>query len=202
MIKNIVFDIGNVLLRWDPLSVVKNIFPAESDPMLLTQQLFKSDLWFAINLGNITEQELIAKYHQLYGIDLTTLNNLMLAIKQSLLPIHGSIDLLNKLFQQGYPLYALTDNTHEIMAYLKQTYVFWQKFQGIVVSAEIGFLKPSPHIYHHLLDTFQLIPQETLFIDDLLINVEGAKAAGMQSFQFIDIEQCWKSLMQLNTTKQ
>ncbi len=200
MIKNIVFDIGNVLLRWDPLSVVENMFPAEHDPILLTQQLFKSDWWLAINRGEITEKELIQKYHELYDIDLPQLNNLMCAIRESLLPIRGSFDLLEKLYQSNYPLYALTDNTHEIMAYLKQKYDFWQKFKGVVVSAEIGYLKPSPLIYQNLLETYHLFPEETLFMDDILANVEGAKSVNMQALQFIDVEQCRRSLIQLGVT--
>lgn len=200
MIKNIVFDIGNVLLRWDPLSVVENVFPAEHDPALLTRQLFKSEWWFAINRGEITEKELIQKYHELFDIDLAQLNYLMSAIRESLLPIRGSFDLLNKLYHSEYPLYALTDNTHEIVAYLKQKYDFWQKFKGVVVSAEIGHLKPSPLIYRHLLETFHLVPEETLFMDDFLANVEGAKSVNMQAIQFIDIEQCRRSLKQFGIT--
>lgn len=197
MIKNIVFDIGNVLLRWDPLSVVKNIFPQDPDPETLTKQLFKSELWLAINRGEITEQQLIKKYHDSYGIDLATLNILMEAIRQSLLPLPGSFELLDKLYKTPYPLYALTDNTHEIMSYLRQKYDFWQKFKGVVVSADIGYLKPSPTIYRHLLETYQLIPQETVFMDDILMNVEGALAVNMQAIQCLDIKQCSRDLISL-----
>ncbi len=197
MIKNIVFDIGNVLVRWDPLSVVTNIFPQEADPVQLTTQLFKSDFWFAINRGEINETELIHKYHQTLNIDLNTLKLLLVAIKESLVPLPGSFELLDDLYKADYPLYALTDNTFEIMHYLRQKYDFWHKFKGVVMSAEIGYLKPSPHIYRHLLETYHLNPHETVFMDDYMTNVEGARAVNMQAFQFINAEQCLAELARL-----
>lgn len=197
MIKNIVFDIGNVLVKWDPLSVVKNIFPTVADPVQLTTLLFKSELWFAINRGEMSENELISKYHQTLNINIETLKELLEAIKESLVQIPGSFELLDNLYKAPYPLYALTDNTYEIMNYLQKRYDFWNKFKGIVMSAEIGYLKPSPQIYKHLLETYQLIPQETLFMDDYLINVEGARAVNMQAIQFVDAQQCVYELSQL-----
>lgn len=197
MIKNIVFDIGNVLVKWDPFSVVKNVFPNAADPGQLTTQLFKSEGWFAINRGEITEAELITKYHQTFNIDLTTLNFLMEAIKESLTPLPGSFALLENLYKASYPLYALTDNTYEIMNYLRKKYDFWTKFKGVVVSAEVGYLKPSPQIYRHLLATYHLIPQETLFMDDYLPNVEGARAVNMHAILFTDAQQCIKQLSHL-----
>lgn len=198
MIKNIVFDIGNVLVKWDPFSVVKNFFPHAADPGQLTTQLFKSEEWFAINRGEISEAELITKYHQTFNIDLTTLNFLMEAIKESLTPLPGSFELLENLYKAPYPLYALTDNTYEIMNYLRKKYDFWTKFKGVVMSAEVGYLKPSPQIYRHLLDTYHLIPQETLFMDDYLPNVEGARAVDMHAILFTDAQQCIKQLSQLD----
>ena len=189
-IKNIVFDVGNVLLRWDPLSIITLNFPERNDHLVLVQKIFKSNVWENLNLGKISENEAIEQYFYILNIDREKLRGLMRAAKESQLPIDGSIELLKNLHKAQFPLYALTDNVKEIVAYLKEKYDFWSLLQGMVVSAEIGFIKPSPHIYHYLLNTYQLNATETLFIDDHLPNVKGAKNVGMKAIQFINTPLC------------
>ncbi len=189
VIKNIVFDIGNVMVKWQPTEVVRQIFP-DQNAVQLTQLLFKSSYWLDLNLGKITEAELINIYHASMGIETQKLQKLMRSIKESMLPIDHSFELLSHLHQLRYSLYALTDNVHEIMSYLKLKYNFWNLFKGVVCSAEVGFLKPMPEIYKKLLDTYSLNPTETVFIDDHPPNVEGAKIAGMFAIQFSNVAQC------------
>lgn len=114
----------------------------------------------------------------------------MAYVKESLTPVKGSFQLLDNLYQSGVPLYCITDNVKEIVDYLKIKYDFWDKFIDVVVSADIGYLKPAEEIYLHLLKNNQLIPAETLFIDDHMPNVEGAKNVGMHAFQFTNAVAC------------
>lgn len=197
-IENIVFDIGNVLLRWDPLWIVTQAFPNANNHTSLAQKLFKSDAWRDLNRGIVTEQELITHYHQQLHIDILDLTNAFQIVKQSLIPLAGSLELLERLAKAGFPLYALTDNTHAIVAYLKQQYNFWQYFKGIVVSAEIGHLKPEAEIYQHLLSSYKLAPHQTLFFDDWLANVKGAQNCGMHAIVFSNAEQCKMDLQKFN----
>lgn len=193
-IKNIVFDVGNVLVRYDPASIVSQAFPLHKDKASLVQSLFKEKIWYDLNLGYITEEEAIQSYHRQLGITLEDLQSLLVTVKSSLIPIPGTIELLKTLHRADFNIYALTDNTHGIMAYLKERYDFWPLLKGIVVSAEIGHLKPSKEIYHHLLTTYLLKPHETVFIDDIARNVEGAIACGIRAIQFSNIEQCISDL--------
>lgn len=192
MIKNIIFDIGNVIVKWQPAEVVAKLFPNENAAEL-TQAIFKSQIWYDLNLGKFSELEAINKLHLSLNIDIQQLNHLMYEIKESLLPVDDSFDLLTNL-TQTYSLYALTDNVHEIVSYLKNKYEFWNVFKGIVVSAEVGFLKPMQEIYSHLIELYQLNPAESIFIDDLLDNVNGAKSVGMHGIQFLDTAQCIRDL--------
>lgn len=197
-IKNIVFDVGNVLVRWDPVLVIQTVFPDMQDPLILMQKIFKVGFWYDLNLGKISEKEAIQKYHIALNIDKNALEQLMLAVKESLVPVEGSIELVERLHRMGFPLYVITDNTQEIMQHLRQKYDFWHMFQGVVVSAEIGHLKPSPLIYRHLLESYQLKPEETLFLDDVPANVEGALAVNMFSIQFTDVSKCIEDLKNFN----
>ncbi|MBI2792636.1 MAG: HAD family phosphatase [Gammaproteobacteria bacterium] len=196
LIKNIVFDVGNVLVRYDPHFIINAAFPGHQDPAELVHGIFKHQTWYELNLGHISEQEALLEYHARLGIDLGSLQMMAQIVKESLTPIPGSIEMLKQL-HASHPLFALTDNTHEIMAYLQQRYDFWPLFKGIVVSAKVGYLKPSNEIFQHLLTTYQINPQETVFIDDLARNVEGAKMLGIHGIQFENTEQCIKELQKL-----
>lgn len=199
-VKNIVFDVGNVLIKWSPQDIVRNFFKQEPSSDELTLKLFKSSVWFDLNLGKLTEKEAIQIYKKQLGIPQETLENLMLAVRESLVPLEGSIELLEELYTQGFPLYSITDNVIEIVSFLKARYDFFQKFSGIVVSGEIGALKPSPLPYKTLIKSYSLVPEETLFIDDLEKNVQGAQASRLQGMQFINADQCRLDLKALGVT--
>ncbi|MBM3633457.1 MAG: HAD family phosphatase [Alphaproteobacteria bacterium] len=196
-IKNIVFDVGNVLIKWSPQDIVRHFFNQERSSDELMLKLFKSSVWFDLNLGKLTEKEVIQIYKKQLGIPEETLENLMIAVRESLVPLEGSIELLEELYDQGYPLYSITDNVIEIVSYLKTRYDFFQKFSGIVVSGEIGALKPSPLPYKTLIESYSLVPEETLFIDDLDKNVMGAQAIGLKGMQFMNAAQCRLDLRDL-----
>lgn len=188
-IKNIVFDIGNVILQWDPQVAIRKVFP-ESDYNLLARNIFYSEIWHELNRGKITEKQALILYNDSLGIPLAKLEQLMIEGKLSLKPVAGSLDLIKNVYSKGYNLHLLTDNTKEIVQYLTENFDFLQYFNGMVSSADIGYLKPSPIIYQSLLHTYELIPQETVFIDDLQINVAGAKSVGIHAIQFSNTENC------------
>ena len=191
--KNIVFDIGNVLLEWAPNKIAARHFPGK-DPEVIGENLFHSQHWLDLNRGKITEEELIKIYHVKYAISKEKLAEIMQDVKESLVPIQGSFELVRSLLKAGYTLYCITDNVKEIMTFIKQRYDIWECFTGIVVSAEIGILKPNIEIFNHLLNTYKLKANECLFIDDIKKNVDGARKAGIQAIQFVDIIQCKNEL--------
>ncbi len=193
MVKNIVFDVGNVLVRYDPALIIAKSFPEHPDQNALVQGIFKHQTWLDLNLGYITEAQAIQEYHSRLGLEIERLQKLAHITKESLIPVPGSFELLRRLYS-NYPLYALTDNTHEIMAHLQERYDFWPLFKGVVVSAKIGHLKPSKEIFNYLLSTYRLNPAETLFLDDILKNIEGAKLMGMHAIQFENTEQAIAAL--------
>ncbi len=197
MIKNVVFDVGGVLVRWEPQKVIANVFPESLFSEALTRKFFQSKTTYNLNLGKLTEQEAIPLYRDELKVDEERLIYLIQALKESLLPVEGSFSLLEQLHQAGIPLYCITDNVKEIVTYLHQQYDFLTKFKHVVVSADIGIMKPDKGIYEHLLAENRLIAEECVFIDDVLVNVEGARRVGMQGFQFTDVERCMKKLKAL-----
>ena len=196
-IKNIIFDIGNVLLRWSPIDIIKKTFPTHPDHETLTAKISREQLWYDLNLGIITEEDAIEQYHEILQISKPKLIELMLNIKESLTPLPGSLELLDKLYHAKLPLYSITDNVREIVEYIKNKYDFWPKFKGVVVSADIQVLKPAREIYMHLLDNYNLNPGESIFFDDLEPNVKGAREVGMHSEVFTNAYECEQVLKKL-----
>jgi putative hydrolase of the HAD superfamily len=119
---------------------------------------------------------------------------LMQHIKDSLTPMPDSIALLDELARRGVPLYGLSNMSAPMFALLKGRHGHWDRFRGIVISGEIGLVKPEPEIFHHLARRFELIPAETVFIDDHLPNIESAGRLGFRTIHFTDADQCRREL--------
>ena len=195
--ENIVFDLGNVLVKWSPEDILATVFPDNPHTKDLAQKFFKTPIFYDLNLGKITEQEAACLYSHQLDLPIYIVENVLKTAKESLIPVEGSFELLEDAYNAGIPLYSITDNVHEFMQHLKEQYTFLDKFQGIIVSAEIGVLKPSEKIYRCLLDLYNLNAEETVFIDDLKKNVEGAEKVGMKGIQFTNAITCRQKLIEL-----
>ncbi len=193
-IKNVVFDVGNVLVRWAPEEIIRLTFGNDVDAKAKARDILGSELWVALNRGVFSEAEVKKRYEAEFGLSEDILDALFFYIKESLIPIYGSLTLLKQLKKAGYKVYALTDNVHELVDFLKQRYTFWEEFDGAIVSAEVGCLKPEPEIYHHLLNQYSLVPEQTVFLDDMAANIEGAKAVGIHGIQFFNARQAEQAL--------
>ncbi|MFM2483688.1 HAD family hydrolase [Celerinatantimonas yamalensis] len=183
-IRNIVFDIGNVMVRWSPLEIIRLTFGEQVDGASLAANIFQSSLWLDYNRGVYTQLQVRQQLQEQMNFSDDELNRLFYYLVNSQILIYGQVDLLKRLHQAGYQLYTLTDNVPEIVSFIKQRYDFWPYFHGEVVSADVGCLKPDPVIYQYLLNTYQLNPAESVFTDDLMANIQGCQNAGMHGIHF------------------
>ena len=193
-IKNVVFDIGNVLVKWAPHEVIKSVFP-ELDPIKFYEKMYP--IFIDLNLGKLSELEATLLYEKQLNIPWQQIATLMAKLKTSQTLLPGSLELLQKLYIAKIALYSITDNIKETIHYHRIHSNFLHYFKGIVVSADLGILKPDQKIYRYLLDKYALKPSESVFIDDVLINVEGALSVNMHAFQFINAQQCQNQLIEL-----
>ncbi|MFA0543281.1 HAD family hydrolase [Vibrio sp. 10N.222.52.B7] len=196
-IKNVVFDVGNVIVRWAPLEIARLTFGDTEELESRARSIFQSTIWMDLNKGFLTESEAKLRYQQELDLSPLECDRLFYYVKQTQILLHGSVELIERVKSAGYGVYALTDNVVEIVEYLKNTYQFWALFDGSAVSAELGMLKPQPEIYQALLSNYGLKASETVFIDDMPYNVEGARSLGMAAIQFTDAVQCENSLQAL-----
>ena len=183
-IRNVVFDVGNVIVRWEPERIVELAFGKDLPDGITSQDLFGGDIFRALNRGAMSLTETQRMFGERHGFDRKTCDRLVSALFESLHLIEETPPLMRRLKASGYGIYAITDNVHEIVAYLRGRYDFWPLFDGACVSADHSTLKPDPRMYTWLTETYDLVPEECVFFDDLQKNVDGAKAVGMEAFVF------------------
>jgi len=185
MIKNIIFDLGGVLIDWNPRYVYKTIFKTEDEME-----------WF---LNNITKMEW--NVQQDAGRDLNEATQILVdqhpkwenEIKayygrwEEMLggPINGTVEILKECCANDkYRVLALTNWSQNTFPIAQARYEFLKWFEGIVVSGDEKCIKPDAQIYNIILERYQLVAAECVFIDDNQDNVDAAIALGMKSIKF------------------
>ncbi len=184
MIKNIVFDIGRVLLDYQPMTFLKDIGVAQKERMTLNELIFKNDLWLQLDRGTITKDEAIQIYCTMAPLHTERIHQIMNTWPQMLTLIEGTVELLRELLEKGYDVYLLSNFQEDGFQQICNKFSFLGEVKGRVISYEAKLLKPEKEIYHHLLEKYNLIPEETVFIDDLEENIEAATKIGIYGIVF------------------
>jgi 2-haloacid dehalogenase len=99
--------------------------------------------------------------------------------------IEGTVAILQRLRDAGVPVYALSNWSAETFPIARRRFPFLDWFAGIVISGEVGAVKPEPGIFEHLVDLYALDPRASVFIDDSLENVEAARRLGFVALRFV-----------------
>jgi len=173
--RNIVFDLGGVLLVWNPKSMVKAIWEAEyADDKDIPYDLVEvcgSKLWESLDRGTITITEAIANLPVKHNKD--HFAKFMREVVFQFKAIQDGIEILEAVRKKGYRTYVLSNFHEELFDKVHKQHDFFKGFDGMIVSAHVKSVKPEPAIYQRLLDEYQLLPEECLFIDDKEENVAG-----------------------------
>lgn len=184
MIKNIILDMGNVLLDYDPqASLDKLEVTSEAQPIIL-KELFGGPEWIQRDLGLISINEMYEgvksrvpeRYH-------TQLKKCCEQWDICMTELDGAKEFCESVKEQGFGIYILSNASMSFYEYFTRHFDL-SFFDGVIVSADVHIVKPDIRIYQYLLDKYKLVAHECLFIDDREDNVEGAKEAGMSAYQF------------------
>jgi HAD superfamily hydrolase (TIGR01509 family) len=184
--RNVVFDVGGVLLDWNPRRVLERFYPDAALRRHVGAALFDGSDWIDFDRGTLSEGDLLASLVRRSGRPAPEMLQLFVALRESLVPKADTLRLLETLHARGLPLYCLSNMSNSVYTHLAVLHDFWERFQGIVISGQIQLLKPERAIYEYLLTRYGLNAAETVFLDDIEANVIGARAAGLQAFQFRD----------------
>lgn len=186
--KNIVFDLGGVVVDWSPQRVLSE-YPGDKElPEGLFQKGFFQKYWVEFDRGTLSQEKVVEEMSRFTNRTVAECLEFVEYIKCSLVDIPRTVSLIKELSEKGYNLYCLSNMSVEFYEYLKVRDVFTY-FDGQVISALEKLIKPEPGIYMCLLERYKLNPEETLFIDDLEANIEAAGKLGFHTVLFADKEQ-------------
>lgn len=198
MIKNIIFDMGNVLIDFNPMQYIGKLdLKDREEEVKIFKAAYQNYKSIYMDYGKITEEEFVDHVVQGIGEEYRDkVAEVILHWDQYLTPINGMEELVKELKDKGYKIYLLSNagfNQHD----------YWERipahkyFDGKVVSCDVKEVKPFPKIYEALYQKFDLKPEECFFIDDLIINIFGAKRTGMDGYVFTgDVKDLRKELVE------
>ena len=194
----IIFDLGGVLIDWNPNYLFDKVFDDEEKKKHFFQNICTPEWNEEQDAGRSIKQatEILVAQHPdwkeyieaYYGRWTEMLGG----------PIHDTVEILRRIKESGkYKLYALTNWSGELFPVALERYDFLHWFDGRVVSGDEKMRKPFPEFYHLTLKRFNLTPQETLFIDDNLRNIQAAEALGIKCIRFENPAQLKEELKRL-----
>lgn len=191
---NIVFDLGGVVFRWQPDAIIQSFFDDGDVQDRVRAEIFDHPDWLELDRGTISLEAAIERGAHRTGLPATTIERLLTAVPEFLTPIDQTIDLIRRLANTSNRLFVLSNMHLASIAHLEKEHDIWTLFDGVVISSRIKTIKPEIRIYRYLLDTYQLRPADTVFIDDRLENLEAAASLGIRTIRFFDATQCERAL--------
>jgi putative hydrolase of the HAD superfamily len=194
---NLVFDLGGVVVRWDPDAIIASVFPDRNVHSNVKAGVFAHPDWLELDRGTLGRDEAVVRAAQRTGVALEEMRRLVHAVPPSLTVFADTVDLLYRLKHRGYPLYCLSNMHFASIEYLESQHTFWDVFDGRVISCRLKLCKPETQIYEHLLQTYALQASETLFIDDVQKNLDAAARLGIRTLRFESAAQCERELRAL-----
>jgi putative hydrolase of the HAD superfamily len=189
-INNVIFDVGQVLLEWNPAATISRLHPDPARQAVIRRQMFEHADWHEFDRGGLSYEAAIAHFANATGLSTAQTRELIHATRESLAPIPGSIRLVEDLAAAGVHLYLLSNMPASTFDYLVQQHRFFSYFKYLVISGQILLIKPDPAIFGHLVEKTGIVPAESVFIDDIQANVAAARGCGLHAIQFRDPESC------------
>lgn len=178
LIKNIIFDMGGVLIDYNPEKTLYGMFDRETADILLCE-IFRNPIWADKDRGIIFPDDIMRiKKDRIPEKHLEKVAELVENFFPYMPPFEKMYDLVKELKEKGYGIYLLSNASSDFHE-RRQGIPALSFFDGVIVSADYKMLKPEKEIYLTLFNEFSLNPEECYFIDDVQKNIDGAKAVGM-----------------------
>lgn len=185
-IKNIVFDLGGVLIDFNEERMLRDNIPPELRSAV-SEATFHSKEWKMMDSGELEVEEAVCIMNNKLPEEIReNVRSMIIDREIQMPPLEEMTGIVNALYDNGYTLYVLSNCAKWLHEYLPEKVPSGQKFSGLIVSADYGIIKPDERIYKILFDKFSLKPEECFFIDDSPANIEAAQRLGMSAHCFKD----------------
>ena len=194
----VIFDLGGVLIEWDPRHLYRKLFPGDEGAMEHFLANVCTHEWNRCQDAGRSFAEgaqLLKREHpdkaeliDAYG---TRFDEMMPG------PIGGTVEILAELRERGTPLYLLSNFSAETFPSAFERFEFLQWFRGMVISGDVGVIKPDPRIYEIMLTRFPIDPHQAVYIDDVAVNAEAAGRSGIHGIHFTTPDALREELIRL-----
>ncbi len=194
---NVVFDLGGVVVRWQPDVLIASVF---DDPELcarVRREIIDHADWLALDRGVLEKSAAAARGARRTGLSERQVMDFLDRVPPALTPVPETVALMRRVQAHGDRLYCLSNMQHASIEHLERAHDYWDVFHGCVISSRVKLIKPDPAIYRRLLDTFGLRGAETVFIDDTAVNLPPAQALSIRTIRFENAAQCETELRAL-----
>lgn len=191
----VIFDLGNVLVSWDPANLYRKIFPEQTDLNHFLQNVCTMP-WHTLQDGGRSPREgteALIKEHPEWESQIRAFYDRWEEMFNG--PIEGTVALLKTLKEKGYRVFALSNWNKELYDRTAVDYPFLEWFDGKIISSEEGMKKPDDNIFHLLFDRFHITPQQAIFIDDNPDNIAAAERLGLPGILFTTPEALQQELI-------
>lgn len=184
MIRNFVFDMGNVIIQWNPQYIVSQYTNNKEEIDYLVKEVFQSQEWLDFDHGTMTRTNVIAGITKRIGIKYhDTVTNMIMHWYRHCPVIQEMMPIIKELKEKGYGIYLLSNTNIHFDEYCDSIETL-KYFDGYYISAKSKLVKPNIEIFEDFVKEFYLHASECLFIDDIQENIVGAKKANMQGYHF------------------
>lgn len=201
MYRNIVFDLGGVVVDYDPKEFLMNLFFHEKTEEKLYSIIFESKEYDLLEKGEISWDKackIFLKNAKKKGVGFE-MQTLIDEWGNIMMPKNATIVLMRLLRKKRYRVFYLSNTTEVGMSKLEKE-PFWPLFNGGMVSYEADSLKPDPGIFEALMAKYRLSPSETIYIDDEIENVETAIELGMAGLEFTNVKELCRDMVDFGIT--
>ncbi len=189
MIRNMVFDMGNVLVYYDSRRASRRFAADHEEMEAVNTSVFVSPEWLMLDMGVISQEEALARMMARLP-DGHAREAARLCLEHwheyCMWPVPGMEELVTDLKNQGYRLYLCSNASLRMLDCYQDTIPGIRLFDGVLFSAEVKCVKPQKEMYDHLFRRFGLKPEECFFVDDLPANIQAARECGMDGYCFGD----------------
>jgi 2-haloacid dehalogenase len=182
-----VFDLGGVLIDWDPRYLYRKLFDGDSEAMEEFLATVCTQSWNEEQDAGRSFAEGCAVLKQVHPHKAELIDAWFARYDEMLAgPISGTVEILANLNSRNVPLYALSNWSAETFPVALKRFAFLKWFKGVMLSGDVKLLKPDARIFRLFLETFAIDPALSVYIDDRRATVEAARAVGMHGIVFTD----------------
>ena len=190
----VIFDLGRVLLEWQPDAILARHTPDKDRQVILSQAVFGHSDWQNLDEGTLTEADAIPLFAKRADCTEAEIQALLNITKASLTVKQDTLEILEALAENSVPVYCLSNMAVETWGYVSRRYQFFELFQHITISGQIKMKKPALDIFEYTLARSIFSAEQTIFIDDHPPNVRAAETLGIQGHVFESAEGCRHAL--------